>query len=138
MIEVSGKVTALDGDYAVVSINSSGCGRCHEEGGCGGHNLGQMLCSSPKMYRASNVRGAKVGDDVIVAIAEKSVTRSALIAYGMPLFGVFIGASVGGLVWGEPGSISGGVGGLLFAWGMLRFWKSGANGLGRNSQPFIK
>ena len=78
MIEARGKIAAIDGDYALVSISDTGCGRCHEAGGCGGNNLTQMLCTSPKTYRVLNPRQARVGDSVVVVVAEKSVFRGAV------------------------------------------------------------
>ena len=42
-IEASGTVARIDGDYAIVNMDQTGCGRCHEEGGCGGNNLGNLL-----------------------------------------------------------------------------------------------
>lgn len=120
MIEASGKVTAIDGGYALVSIIDKGCGRCHEEGGCGGNNLAQMFCSSPKTYRVLNPRKATVGDTVVVVIGEKTLFRGALVAYGFPLSGLFVGAVLGLLLFGDTGSILGAGCGLSFAWGVLR------------------
>jgi len=120
MIEASGKVTALDDDHALVSILDKGCGRCHEEGGCGGNNLTEMFCSSPKIYRVFNPRKATIGDAVVVVIGEKTLFRSALVAYGFPLLGLFVGALVGLLMAGNTGSILGSGCGLLFTWGVLR------------------
>ena len=49
---------------ALVEIEQGGCGRCHEPGGCGGQQLTQMFCSTPKTYRVANEIGAGVGDRV--------------------------------------------------------------------------
>ena len=43
MIEAKGIVVSVEGAQAEVRLDETGCGRCHEEGGCGGHNLGAML-----------------------------------------------------------------------------------------------
>ncbi len=120
MIEASGTITALDDDYALVSIIDKGCGRCHEEGGCGGHNLTQMLCSSSRIYRVFNPRKIGIGDEVVVVIEEKALFRGALVAYGLPLLGLFFGAVLGLLFFSDTGSIFGAGCGLFLAWGVLR------------------
>ncbi len=138
MIEARGKIAAIDGDYALVSISDTGCGRCHEAGGCGGNNLTQMLCTSPKTYRVLNPRQARVGDSVVVVVAEKSVFRGAVAAYGLPLLALLAGALIGLALAGEAGAIIGAVGGLFFSWCFLRMSGKWRNGDDPDSQPFIK
>src|SRR6185295_16524789 len=90
---IRGVVRALDGREAIVEVEQQGgCGRCHEEGGCGGQQLTQMFCSGPKSYRVDNTAGAVVGEAVEVAIAAGALRRSASLAYGLPLLGVVAGA----------------------------------------------
>lgn len=100
-------IRALDGDEAIVEVEQGGCGRCHEEGGCGGQQLTQMFCSSPRTYRVSNAIGAEIGDHVTVAIAAGSVRRTANLAYGVPLLasilGAVVGMQIGGDIWQWPG-----------------------------------
>ena len=138
IIESSGKITGIDGDFAVVSINlEAGCGRCHEDGGCGGNNFAQMLCSSPKEFRVLNPRQAKVGDRVTVVIAEKRFVRCVEIVYGLPLLGLFTGAYIGSIVGREVGSIVGAACGIVAFWWMVRFCRS--NWLAdRSVLPYIK
>lgn len=138
MIEASGKITALDDDYALVSIVDKGCGRCHEEGGCGGNNLAQMFCSSSKVYRVFNPRNARIGENVVVVIGEKTLFRGALVAYGLPLTSLFIGAALGQQYFGDTGSILGAACGLFFAWGFLRIPKVRNMCVDIESQPRIK
>ena len=88
-------VLAVEGSLAEVEVESGGCGRCHEEGGCGGQQLTQMFCSGPKTYKVDNVLGASIGDRVTVAIAAGSVRRTANLAYGVPLTAVISGAALG-------------------------------------------
>lgn len=120
MIDAQGTITAVDGDYAIVRMDETGCGRCHEDGGCGGNNLGQMFCSTPRTFRVLNPGKASVGDSVRVAIADGAVRHSAVYAYGFPLLALFAGAIGGTVVAGEPGAIVGAFGSLLGAWFLLR------------------
>ena len=121
MIDAKGTVTSLDGDYAIVQMEeTTGCGRCHEEGGCGGNNLGKMLCNTPKTFRVLNLGNASVGDRVTVSIDEGVIRHSALLAYGLPLIFLFIGAFAGLSFAGEAGAIGGSIVGLIAAWVTLR------------------
>lgn len=104
---VSAVVRALEGRDAVVEVEAGGCGRCHEKGGCGGQQLTQMFCSSPKTYRVDNSLGADIGDRVTVAIASGSVRRTANLAYGVPLTATIIGAALGTPLAGDTGAILG-------------------------------
>jgi sigma-E factor negative regulatory protein RseC len=120
-ITVRGVVRTLDGDDALVEVEQGGCGRCHEEGGCGGQQLTQMFCSGPKSYRAENTIGADVGDRVVVATSPGSIRRTANLAYGMPLLGAIGGALAGMYLGGDAGAMLGAAGGLIMALGYVRF-----------------
>ena len=121
MIDAPGTITALDGDYAIVRMDETGCGRCHEEGGCGGNNIGKMLCSTPRTFRVLNPGHAAIGDQVTIVIAEGVVRRSAALAYGLPLLALIFGALVGSMLAGEIGAIVGSLAGLLCSWLALHF-----------------
>ena len=138
MIDAPGTVTEVDGDYAVVRMDETGCGRCHEEGGCGGNNLGQMLCSSPRTFRVLNPGSSRVGDHVKVSIAEGAVRRGAVFAYGLPLLLLFAGALCGSAVVGETGAIGGAIAGLLGAWLVLRYDAQTHGKTDQRSRPYIR
>ena len=116
MSEAQGVVTAIDGDYAIVHTEEGGCGRCHEQGGCGGVSVGRMFCSAPRSWRVLNPRGAVIGEKVRVAVAEGAVGASALLIYILPLVLLFGGALLGGALWSDIGAIAGAAAGLLVAW----------------------
>lgn len=88
-------VRSLDGKWVHVEVEQGGCGRCHEKGGCGGQHLTQMFCSGPKTYRVENTIGADVGDRVKIAVAVGSVSRTANLAYILPLTATIAGAALG-------------------------------------------
>lgn len=120
MIDAEGIITALDDNYAIVQMDETGCGRCHEQGGCGGNNMGKIFCSTPRTFRVLNPGRSPVGARVRVTIADGAVSRSALYAYGFPLFAMFAGAIGGSVFAGEPGSIAGAFSSLLCAWFLLK------------------
>ena len=137
MIDAQGTITAVNGDTAEVLMDETGCGRCHEEGGCGGNNLGKMLCASPRRFEVLNPGNSAVGDRVTVVVAEGAVRRSALLVYVVPLLALLVGALGGSALAGEIGAIVGAVGGLLGAWLILRYAQ--AHGApDRHSRPYIR
>jgi sigma-E factor negative regulatory protein RseC len=138
MAEMRGTVTALDGDRAWVRIQGEGCGRCHEPGACGGGNLAQAFCLSPKVYRVLNPRGATPGEEVLVVIRDRALLRSAIAGYVLPLLGLFLGAALGLGFAGETGSMPGAVCGLAVAWWVQRTQAVQDVLLGLDSEPCIK
>ena len=138
MIDAPGTVTEVDGDYAIVLMDETGCGRCHEEGGCGGNNLGKMFCNSPRTFRVANPGKARVGDRVKVVIAAGAVRRSAALAYGLPLLALFAGALGGSALGGEQAAIAGALVGLLCSWLVLRYHARPGGKSDERSQPFIR
>ncbi|MCP5269080.1 MAG: SoxR reducing system RseC family protein [Zoogloeaceae bacterium] len=116
MSETKATVSALDGEYALVRTGDGGCGRCNEPGGCGGVNVTQMFCSQPREWRVLNPRGAKVGEEVRVAIADGALTATALTLYVLPLALLFVGAILGAVLFSELGGILGALSGLILAW----------------------
>lgn len=121
MIDAQGTIISVDGEHAVVQMDETGCGRCHESGGCGGNNIGRMLCASPRNFKVMNPKLLSVGSRVTVAIAEGAVRRSATIAYALPLVILFLGAFCGLSLAGENGAIAGFFGGLFLSALAIRF-----------------
>jgi sigma-E factor negative regulatory protein RseC len=137
MIDAQGHVTAIDGDYAIIRMDDTGCGRCHEHGGCGGNNIGKMFCSTPRVFRVLNPGNSIIGDCVQVVIADGAVRRSAAVAYGTPLLAMLVGAIGGDVLAGETGSIIGAFCCLFAAWiGLRRAHLSGAHD--QRFQPHIR
>lgn len=120
MSQAKGTVTAVDGDFALVTTEDGGCGRCHESGGCGGANVGRMFCGAPKQWRVLNPRGAQPGERVDIAVADGAVNASAQLLYVLPLILFIVGALGGMLLFGEPGAIAGALLGLVSAWLVVR------------------
>lgn len=136
LITIRGVVRALDGSDALVEVEQGGCGRCHEEGGCGGQQLTQMFCGGPKSYHAENTIGAGVGDRVVVATAPGSVRRTANLAYGIPMLGAIGGAFVGMSLGGDAGAVLGALAGLVIAFVYIRRRVSQKAGTTEN-RPYI-
>lgn len=114
-VTIQAVVRSLDGDIAHVEVEHGGCGRCHEEGGCGGQQLTQMFCGGPKTYDLENKIGAAIGDKVTVAIGAGNVRRTANLAYGIPLLATIAGAAAGAALGGDLEAVGGAVGALVVA-----------------------
>ncbi len=137
MIDAAGTVVALDREFAVVRMDETGCGRCQEEGGCGGNNIGRMFCGAPRTFRVLNPGKAIVGQSVRVAVPEGAVRRGALAAYGLPLLALFAGAIGGSALAGEGGAIVGALACLLASW--LGLWQTRLRQMRDDRfQPFIR
>ena len=130
-------VRELQGDTALVEVTQSGCGRCHEKGGCGGRSLTQMFCSEPKKYRVVNDIGAAVGDHVTVAIAAGSVRRSANLAYILPLTTTIAGALLGMELGGDQGAMLGALSGVLLSFIYIARRTATATGFSENRPHII-
>ena len=136
MADAKGIVTSVDGDFALVRMDDAGCGRCHEPGGCGGVNIGKMLCSTPPVFRVLNPGGSAVGRQVSVTIPDSAVSKGALLAYGLPLLLLLIGAFVGLGIAGDFGAIIGAICGLAASLPLLRYAQL-KNVTSRHFQPYI-
>lgn len=132
MIETTGIVTALDGLHVLVQTEQHGCGRCHEDGGCGGNTIGNMLCSTPKAFRLQNPGNLRAGDRVRIVIPEGAIRQTAMRAYLIPLLALLAGAFVGYGIAGETGAMIGSLASLSLAWISLRSMQF------RCPQPYIK
>ncbi|MDR2614696.1 MAG: SoxR reducing system RseC family protein [Candidatus Accumulibacter sp.] len=138
MAEVKGTVSALDGDHAFVRVLNEGCGRCHEPGGCGGAHLARAFCASPRVYRVKNPLGARPGEEVAVVIRDRTLLRSAIAGYLLPLLGLFLGAALGLAFAGETGSMAGAAAGLTTAWGIQGTRRVRNFLLGPDPEPWIR
>lgn len=107
-------VRRADDSRVEVEVLSEGCGRCHENGGCGGQNLARAFCSG-KRYWIETESPIGVGRRVKVGVDAGSVRAAASKAYAVPLLAMLVGAFLGARI-GSVESILGAVGGLAVAW----------------------
>lgn len=106
---------------------NGGCGRCSEQGGCGGVSLAQPLCTRPKSIVVTDSIGLGVGDKVRVAIPDQSLSRGITRTYVVPLAFFFLGSFLGAALlpdlspaqWQitrDIGAMAGAGMGLIAAW----------------------
>ena len=96
MIEESGKVVAVQGDFAwIESERTTACGGCAVRTGCGTSAIAKMFGQRRLRLRVLNRINAHVGDTVVVGISESGLVRGSLAVYAAPLAGLFAGAFAG-------------------------------------------
>lgn len=125
-----GRVEKVENGLAYVSTQrETGCSGCQTQKGCGTSVLSQLF--SPKSMttiQVDNGLGAKEGDVVILSMDESHLIKHSLMGYGVPLLGLFIGATLFQVIVtslfqipsGDGSAIIGGLIGLLLGWGVTK------------------
>lgn len=116
----------VDAERALVEVVGSGCGRCHETGGCGSAHLTRVFCLRPRRYWVQNPIDAPVGARVSVVFLAGALRHSVRLAYVLPLLALLCGAFLGDAAAGDAGAAAGVVFGLALAgWWMAKNAASG-------------
>ncbi len=85
MLETRAIVVHIDKSNTLVRVDQAGgCQQCNGKG-CGSGKLAQLFCSKPRQFNVVNTIDAKVGDNVIVSIADGAVLRGIGMVYLLPL-----------------------------------------------------
>lgn len=96
MITESGKVVAVNGDKVwVQTIRTSACESCSARHGCGQRALASVSSGRANQVLVANSLGARVGDEVTVAIDESALLGASLLVYALPLVLMVAGAVLG-------------------------------------------
>lgn len=144
MIEETAEVVRVDGGGVWVDTRrQSTCSACVAEKGCGTATLSKVLGKRRSLVRVLSDEPLRVGDRVVIGIAEQALVRGSLAVYAVPLLLLLLGAVLGELgagrgLWdnAELASLVLGLGGL--AGGLLwlnRFTRQIQND--RNYQPVV-
>ena len=120
--------TAPDGIW-VRAVEPSGCGTCGGQG-CSSRRIAELFQRKPRLFLVDCDLSLAPGDRAIVGIADGSVLKSALRAYGMPLGLMLAGALLAQAV--QPGDGPALVGMLL---GGMMGWLAGRGG--RTARPVV-
>jgi len=122
MLEQTAEVvrTASDGVW-VQAVEPSGCGTCGGQG-CSSRRIAELFQRKPRNFLVDCDLALAPGDRVVVGIADGSVLRSALRAYGLPLGLMLAGALLAQAALPGDGSalagmLTGGAAGVLIARG---------------------
>jgi sigma-E factor negative regulatory protein RseC len=92
MLEQTAQVirTASDGVW-VEAVEPSGCGTCAGQG-CSSRRIAELFQRKPRHFLVDCDLSLSPGDRIVVGIADGSVLKAALRAYGLPLGLMLAGA----------------------------------------------
>lgn len=101
MITETGRVIAVKGNSIwVQTIRQSACTSCKARQGCGQRVLAGATGGRANQVQVENHLGARVGDEVTLAIAESALLGASVLAYAVPLLLFVLGAVAGHLLGG--------------------------------------
>ncbi len=97
MIEEQAQVIEIKGDQLILQAQTqSSCGSCAASKGCGTAVLAKVVGRKFTRFQAENNVNAKVGDTVMVGIAEDALLKGSLMMYIVPVLGMLVFA-----LWGD-------------------------------------
>jgi sigma-E factor negative regulatory protein RseC len=130
MLEQAAEVirTASDGVW-VQAVEPSGCGTCAGQG-CSSRRIAELFQRSPRHFLVDCDLSLSPGDRVVIGVAEGSVLKSALRAYGLPLGLMLAGALLAQAIQpGDGPALAGVLLGGLAGWLAVR--------VGRVARPVV-
>jgi sigma-E factor negative regulatory protein RseC len=90
MIEEQAQVVAVEGDQLILQAQTqSACGSCSAKSGCGTSLLSKVVGRKFSRFQATNEINAKVGDTVVVGLAEDALLKGSLVMYLIPIISMF-------------------------------------------------
>jgi len=96
MIESVATVVAVGDNWVQVECRrKSACGHCHQQESCGVGSLAKSMPGRPQLRELARVAEVRVGQQVRIGIPEKSLLKSALLVYMLPLLCLLLGALAG-------------------------------------------
>lgn len=91
MITENAIVVSIVNDQTWIETQrKSVCGQCSASKGCGTSVLSKVIGNKLSKMKAINNINAKVGDEVIVGLNEKSLLKGAFMTYLLPLIYLFL------------------------------------------------
>ena len=135
MIEQEARVVAIEEGVAWVEATRGSA--CSVSSGRGTSALAKLFESRVNQLRVADPIGVRLGDRVVIGIADSSLTRASLLAYLLPLM-LLMGSTLlaGSVGVGEGGSALAGILGLLVGLWLAERITDGARGRERY-QPVL-
>jgi len=91
MIEERGVVVEIKDNFAFVQTQrDSSCGHCSANKGCGTASLAGVVGQKETLVKVVNQKNVKVGDRVVIGVAEDALLKSSLALYLVPLLSLFV------------------------------------------------
>ncbi len=91
MIEERGVVVEIKDKFAFVQTQRDNiCGHCAGNKSCGTASLARVVGQKESLVKVINQKNVKVGDRVVIGVAEDALLKSSLALYLIPLLSLFI------------------------------------------------
>ncbi len=91
MIEEHGVVIEIKDKFAFIQTRrDSICGHCDGNKGCGTASLARVVGQKESIVKVINQKNVKVGDRVVIGVAEDALLKSSLALYLIPLLSLFV------------------------------------------------
>ena len=113
-----GVVRAIDGNDALVAVDTGGCGSCSHGSRCG---LGHLAAGrAATVLRVPAQGGVRAGDTVRVSVPLRALTIAAVLGYVLPALFLLVGAGVGHAAGSDLSAALGAAGGFFGAMALGR------------------
>ena len=91
MIEEQAQVIEIKGDVLFLQAQTqSACGSCAANKGCGTSLLAKVVGRKFTHFQAENNVNAKVGDIVVVGLAEDALLKGSMVMYIIPILAMLV------------------------------------------------
>ncbi len=86
MIEETARVIAIaDGQLLLEAQTTTACSACEAKQGCGTSVLSKWVGRKFTRFQVPNTVNARVGDEVVVGLAEEAMLKGSVLVYLLPL-----------------------------------------------------
>ena len=91
MIEETARVIAVEnGQLLLEAQTRSACNACSAQKGCGTSVLSKWIGRRFTRFQAPNTVNARVGDEVVVGLAEDAMLKGSVLVYLLPLLAMIV------------------------------------------------
>ncbi|QID19470.1 SoxR reducing system RseC family protein [Nitrogeniibacter mangrovi] len=109
----AGVVQSVDGDHALVVMDTGGCAACGHGSHCG---VGQMAAGrAATVLRVPATRPLRAGERVTVSVPVHALTVSAVLGYVLPAVALLVGAGLGQAAGSDRAAVLGAAAGFFGA-----------------------
>lgn len=141
LVEGFARVVAVEGGRAWLEPEeTTSCGTCHSAGLCSiGKDGGNAKRKAAKRFQLPGDLGLRVGERVVVGIAEGTLLRGAATAYGLPLLTLLGGGILGQELYATDGMAAlGAASGLVLGLGLAKLLANSLSARGVLTPRFLR
>ncbi len=91
MIEETARVIGIEDDQLLLEAQTkTACNACEVKQGCGTSVMSKVVGRKFTRFRAPNTVNARVGDEVVVGLAEEAMLKGSVLVYLLPLLAMIV------------------------------------------------